>query len=344
MVKILSQEEIDSLIKTVGGQDTSDELFEEESFSQEKNIVAYDFKHPNRVNKDQIRGVESLHDNFANQLGSSYSSYTRSVVDVDLIAVDQITYHEYIMSLPSPSCSYIVQLEPLEGAGIISFSTSVAFLIVDKIFGGKGKPIETERELTGIERSVMAKVIDRTLTPLERVWANIHPIKFKITNFESNPQFIQIVPPGETVIVVSLQVKMAGSYGVMTVCYPYISLEEIIQTLSTQNWIETLKRRRDDKDAKSNVRALNLIETPVSVRLTGTTITMRELLKLGVGDVICTDSFSGDEFTVLVGDKPKFKGIPGYIGKKRAVNITRLVGSSEFDNNELKDKFKKAEI
>ena len=151
MVKILSQDEIDELISSTSEGDIVDDVAEE-SREQQRQIIPYDFKHPNRVNKDQLRTIESLHDNFANHLGSAYSAYTRSMVDVDLVAVDQITYSEYIMSLSTPSCSYVFHMDPLEGAGVINFNSSVAFFIVDRIFGGVGKNLETERELNGIER------------------------------------------------------------------------------------------------------------------------------------------------------------------------------------------------
>jgi len=325
MVKILSQDEIDSLINSVAGEDLSGGTFDEKPKPHDRHVLSYDFKHPNRVNKDQIRAIESLHGGFASQLGSSYSAYTRSVVDVDLIAVDQITYSEYIMSLSSPSCSYIYQMDPLAGAGIMNISTSVVFLIVDKIFGGRGKPIETERELTGIEKSIMNKVLDKTMVALEKAWEHICAIKFRISAYETNPQFLQIVAPGETVVTVTLQIKLAGSYGVMTICYPYLSLEEIISRLSIQHWADSSKKKKAGTDFEQNIRRINPINSDLSVQMIGTSITMREMLNVRVGDVICLENSVKDEFTVLIQQKPKFLGRVGYVGGKKAVNLTRVI-------------------
>ncbi len=335
MVKVLSQDEIDSLISSAAGEESTDNLLEEREV-QERNVISYDFKHPNRVNKDQLRGLESLHDNFSNQLGSAISAYTRSMVDVNLVAVDQITYSEYILSLSAPSSSYIFNMEPLGGAGIINFSSQVAFFIIDRIFGGRGEPIQTERELTGIERSIMNKIINKTLAALEKAWEQITPVDLSISAYETNPQFIQIVPPGETVITVSLQVKLHNSNGVMTVCYPYISLEEIIQKLSTQNWIDSSKMQ-GKIDKKGNFNRLRPVGIDLVVRLTGTTITMRDILKVKIGDVICLDNSVNDDFTVLIHKKPKFLAKLGNIGNKRAVRLKRIISPKPIDIDELKD-------
>ncbi|MBD3169308.1 MAG: flagellar motor switch protein FliM [candidate division Zixibacteria bacterium] len=336
MVKILAQDEIDALIASAAGGEIEEEVFTEPQ-EQQRNVVSYDFKHPNRVNKDQIRTVESLHDNFANHLGSSFSAYTRTMVDVDLVAVDQITYSEYIMSLSAPSCSYIFQMDPLEGPGVININSSVAFFIVDRIFGGKGATLETERELTNIERSIMNKVLNKTMTALEKAWENIVPINMNITNYETNPQFIQIVPPGETVITVSLQVKMGETYGVMTICYPYITLESIVQKLSGQHWIDTSRRRNKELETKENIQRVKTMGANLSVQLQGTMITMEEILKVRVGDVICLDNSKDDEFTVVVEDQPKFRGRVGYLGKRRAVQLTSVIEPISIGMKELTD-------
>ena len=166
-MKSLSQDEIDGLLSAVSRGEVSSTK-KEQSSKDSKSIQVYDFKHPDRISKDQMRTMENMHDNLADQLGSIYSTLQRTVVDVDLISVDQITYSEYISSLQSPSCTYTMSLEPLEGVAIIDFSPPVAFSFVDRTFGGSGRPMGMERELTGIEKSVIDKIVNRTLRELKR--------------------------------------------------------------------------------------------------------------------------------------------------------------------------------
>ncbi|PWB70297.1 flagellar motor switch protein FliM, partial [candidate division GN15 bacterium] len=90
MAKILTQDEIDALLTTVSTGDQAQEAGGIED-ARLRSIVAYDFKHPNRVSKDQIRTLENMHDNFAGHFSSMMSSVLRTIVDVDLVSVDQIT-------------------------------------------------------------------------------------------------------------------------------------------------------------------------------------------------------------------------------------------------------------
>ncbi len=326
MAKVLSQDEIDALLTNVG--DAPESPAEPEPLPQttsNRKAVSYDFRHPNRVSKDQLRTLESLHDNFASQLGSSLSGFTRSVVDVDLLSVDQITYSEFIISLVAPSCTYVVSMHPLEGLGIIDFNPSVAFSFVDRMFGGRGKTITAERELTGIEKSIMFKVVGRAFAALTKSWEHVIKLEFAQSAFETNPQFIQIIPPGETVIVVSMQVKMLSSSGIVTVCYPYLSLESIMDKLSAQHWIDANKRNADKNALETNTRQLSNVRADLVAILGETKLTLKELIDIKPGDVIRLDAFENDEIGLYVGAKPKFLARPGLSGNQKAVKITDVV-------------------
>ena len=240
MAKTLSQEEIDALLSTVSAPDSP---HRPPTATEEgpRSIIVYDFKHPNRVSKDQLRTLESMHDNFAGHVSSVLSNVHRAMVDVDLVSVDQITYSEYVASLVSPSCTFTFTAEPLEGACIIDFNPSLTYGFIERLFGGNGKVIDTGRELTGIERSLMQRIVQMVYTQMEDAWAQICPAKITPVSLETNPQFLQIVPPGETVIVVSFQLKLLQSTGLMTICYPYVAMEPVITKLSAQNWMDATK-------------------------------------------------------------------------------------------------------
>lgn len=326
MAKILSQNEIDALLNQVTPGDEAQSI---DQIAQQTDVVhkavAYDFKHPNRVSKDQMRTLESLHSNFAGHFGSALSGITRSVVDIDLLSVDQITYSEFIMSLVSPSSTYVFSIAPLEGAGILDFNPSVVFAFVDRMFGGIGKSINAERELTGIEKSITNKIINRGFKELEKSWAHIISLQIKMSAFESNPQFIQIVPPGETVIVISLQIKMRSSSGIMTICYPYLSLEDIVGKLSGQNWIDQNKKMMDENDRIENIKRLAPVSTPVKAVLGNTAVTVRDLLDLELGDVLRIDRESDSNIDLYIGDVLKYRGQPGRAGKRLAVKISNSI-------------------
>jgi flagellar motor switch protein FliM len=320
VAKILTQDEIDALLTTVSTGDQSQEAGGIED-ARLRSIVAYDFKHPNRVSKDQIRTLENMHDNFAGHFSSMMSSVMRTIVDVDLVSVDQITYSEFIMSLVSPSCTYTFSAHPLEALSLVDFNPTLTFALIDRIFGGHGKVLETERELTGIERSVVSRLVQRLYSELRKSWEHIVKVEIEQISFETNPQFIQIVPPGETVVVISFQVKLFQSTGLMTICYPYVALEPIISKLSAQNWIDATKRKNLEVDRATNLQNLHEVGADVSAVLLRSRIKMRDFLQLQLGDIIPSERKINESIDICVNRRRKFIARPGLAAKKRAFQV-----------------------
>ena len=327
MAKILSQDEIDALLTTVASGDEDISIDEPEIDHQLRPVVAYDFKHPNRVSKDQIRTMENLHDNFAGHFGSSLSAVMRAVVDVELVSVDQITYSEFVLSLTVPSCIFTFTAEPMEGACVLDFSPSLTFAFVERIFGGQGKAMEAERELTLIERSVMGRIVRQLYEDLATSWEHIVPIVAKQVSYESSPQFVQIVPPGETVVVVSFQLKLFSTSGLLSICYPYVTLETIISKLSAQNWIDSTKKKSGRDDRLLNQENLQSVQADITAMLGMTEISIKEFLKIQIGDIIPVDVKINEPLQMLVSGKSKFSAHPGISGRKKACQVMEV-----FDN------------
>ncbi|MCP4568306.1 MAG: flagellar motor switch protein FliM [FCB group bacterium] len=324
MAKILSQDEIDALLSTVSSGEESNKP-EEAVDESMRSVIVYDFKHPNRVSKDQLRTLENMHENFAGHIGSVLSNIQRTMLDVDLVSVDQITYSEFIMSLVSPSCTFTFTAEPLDGACIVDFNPTLTYGFVERMFGGRGKVLDTGRELTGIEKSLMNRIVDVVYRELEDAWANICKIKTKQVSLETNPQFVQIVPPGETVIVISFQLKLLQSTGLMTLCYPYMVLESILNKLSAQNWIDATKKRSHDKDAETNLDNLMSLNVPLTARLAETEVRIRDFIAMKAGDVLTTEHKITEEIDAFVKNRRKYRGRPGLVGKKRGFAITEVI-------------------
>ena len=171
----------------------------------------------------------------------------------------------------------------------------------------------------------MTKIINRGFKELEKAWSHIISLQIKMSAFESNPQFIQIVPPGETVIVISLQIKMQQSSGIMTICYPYLSLESIVNKLSAQNWIDINKKMMDDNDRLQNVKRLVPVTALIKAVLGSTNVTIRDLINIERGDVLRIDRHAHTDIDLYVGNILKFQGKPGRSGKQLAVKINNII-------------------
>lgn len=332
MGDILSQEEVDALLSAVSSGDDSDlsengqgsSGIEDDSSDVDKSLSLYDFRRPDRVSKDQMRTLQNLHDGYARQFSTTLTNFLRTFVEIELVSVDQLTYSEFVMSISNPSCIYVFKMEPLEGTAIIEINPSLVFFIIDRLFGGQGRPSEQNRELTLIEQNVIIRIVERGLNDLKDVWEHIGIFSPKIEAYETNPQFVQIAPPGETVILISLEVRMQNASGLMSICFPYMLLEGVINNLSGENWISS------QSSATSETREileneLQDIELSLSTVIGKTALTIRDLLQLQKGDVLCLDKLYDSDLLVQIDGKTKMAGRSGLVGRKKAVKITKIL-------------------
>ncbi|MBN1130907.1 MAG: flagellar motor switch protein FliM [Chitinispirillaceae bacterium] len=332
MSDILSQEEVDALLSAVSsGADvdlTGGPAVDEKqggAFSEdEKTISLYDFRRPDRVSKDQMRTLQNLHESYARQLSTTLTNFLRTFVEIELVSVDQLTYAEFIMSISNPSCIYVFKMEPLDGSAIIEINPTLVFFIIDRLFGGQGRPSEQNRELTLIEQSVLHRIVERGLNDLKEVWEHIGVFSPKIEGYETNPQFVQIAPPGETVILVSLEVRMQNASGLMSICFPYLLLESVITNLSGESWMSSQSTSTAET---RNVLEGELQDIPLTLStiIGKTNITIRDLLQLQRGDVLVLDKPFDSDLNVQIDGKTKMAARSGLIGRKKAIKVTKVI-------------------
>jgi flagellar motor switch protein FliM len=332
---ILSQEEVDALLTAVsaggsepesasGGAAQQGAVFTNFSADSEKSLSLYDFRRPDRVSKDQMRTLQNLHEGFARQFSTTLTNFLRTFVEIELVSVDQLTYSEFVMSISNPSCIYVFKMEPLEGNAIIEINPSLVFFIIDRLFGGQGRPSEQNRELTLIEQNVINRIVERSLGDLKEVWEHIGVFSPKIEAYETNPQFVQIAPPGETVILISLEVRMQNASGLMSICFPYMVLENVINNLSGESWMSSQSAATDETRSTLE-HELESIDLSVATLIGKTTITIRDLLQLQRGDVLCLEKAHDSDLIVQVEGKNKMTARSGLIGRKKAVKIVRIL-------------------
>ena len=328
MADVLSQGEIDALLSaTDGGEgevgDMGSGSFDDAS--SQRIITPYDFKHPARVNKDQLRTLENLHDNFARLLSSTFSGAMRAVVDVDTAFVDQTTYAEFIMSLSNPSCSYQFALGPTNGQAIIDFAMPVVFAFVDRIFGGKGSSQGVEaRQLSPIEMGVINRIVKRVVEDLEATWEPILRVEVSDVELETNPEFMQITAASEIVILLAFEINSTNASGLVSLCYPFFTLESILPRLGQQSYVRTNRMNQDELLRLNNLR-LQKTSMPIRAELARGMTSFRTLQDVQIGDVLTMDTRINEPTIIYVRDEPKFIGRPGRLGRHNAVQITEYI-------------------
>ena len=334
MAELLDQNEVDALLSAVETGDVSSGT-EEPSvkvFSRRRGGVAadveirpYDFKRPERVSKDQMRALENLHEGFSRNFGAALSGYLRTIVEVKVANIEQMTFSEFTHSLPNPTCFNLLATDKLDGNFCLEISPLIVYPVIDRLLGGSNADLFIpQRPLTAIELRLVQKIIDRAMVVSEEAWLNVIPLKFSLEETESNPQLVQIVPPNEVVVVVGFEMKMGGRAGTMSLCIPYKTIEPVIEKLSSQSWGTYRKSRKDTSSRLKVAENLDPARLTISAVLADTTIKLDELMSLQPGDVLITEKPASAPLTMMIEGKRKYIGRVGQYRGNRAFKVDRV--------------------
>jgi flagellar motor switch protein FliM len=289
-------------------------------------VTPYDFKRPERVGKEQMRAMHSLHETIARNFGAVMSGMLRSMLEVKLLSVDQMTYSEFVFSLDNPSCFNVLNTAPLEGNWILDISPSLSYAVIDRMLGGDPEPGNViRRPLTEIENRLIGRLVNAFLIQLRDAWENIVVLDLSISSVESNPQLVQIVPPNEVVILICFEVTLSRNRGMINLCIPFNTIERFNSQLSNNGWVGYSRTKPTDETRATISNNVDSANVEVVVTLARSKIRTGELLDLAVGDLITTEKDVAHPFELSVQGVPKFNARPGAFRGKKAVRIDGII-------------------
>jgi len=323
--EVLSQAEVESLLSALEAPApkpvAAGSMPQGGPRSREK-VSPYDFKRPERVGKDQMRALQSLHDGFSRNFGASLSALLRSIIEVKLTSVDQLTYSEFVFSLESPTCFNLVRAEPLEGHLILDINPSILFPIIDRLLGGgKDTTPPARRPLTEIELRLVSRITSLFLAEMKHAWENVVQLNLAVDRVESNPQLVQIVPPNEVIILISFELALGDIRGMINLCIPFNAIERVGNKLSNNSWSSYGRMGANAESAAAIAKRMDRSLVEMVVTLAETTITTEDLVGLRVGDIITTDKDVHSPLEVAVAGVTKFEASPGAYRGYKAVQV-----------------------
>jgi flagellar motor switch protein FliM len=334
MTEVLSQDEIDQLLSAINAGETEPEDFK--PAADTRKIKIYDFKRPDKFSKEQIRTISIMHETFARLTTNALSANLRSMVHVHVASVDQLTYEEFIRSIPTPTTLAVINMDPLKGNAILEIDPAITFSIIERLFGGTGEGTKSQHELTDIEAAVMEGMIVRILGNMREAWAQVIDLRPRLGQIETNPQFAQIVPPTDMVVLVTLETKVGEVEGMMNFCIPYLTIEPIIGKLSAQFWYSTSRRAATNENLNTLKEKLSTVDVAIVAEIGRINIPIKDVLSLRVGDVVRLYNVRvGDTFSLNIGNKKKYLCRPGIMGKKVAVQIVKK--TEELEKEEFEE-------
>ena len=322
MGDVLSQNEIDNLLQAL----SSGELDAEEiKDSDEKQIKNYDFARPAKFSKEHLRTLEIIFEHYGRLLSTNLPVYLRKAIQVEVMNSEAVSYSEFSTALSNPVLLGIINFAPLKGNIILEIASNLGYAMVDRMLGGEGEPLEKTREFSEIELLIIERILTVCVNLLHEPWENVVDIHPRLERIETNSQFAQIISPSEMIAIVTINIKIGDVEGLMNVCLPYLTLEDIMDKLNTKYWYSTMQ----DKDEQQYVDAIETLISkapiPMKAVLGNSTISVSDFSGLQVGDIIRLDTKVNQELDVFVGNIKKFTALPGSSGDKYAVRITSVI-------------------
>ncbi|WP_237722329.1 flagellar motor switch protein FliM [Keratinibaculum paraultunense] len=273
-----------------------------------------------------------MHENFGRLFQTFLSGYLRTPVKISILTVDQFAYSEFSNAIPNPAFLSIIDFEPLNGQILMDISTNVVYAILDRLLGGDGTEKQEIRAFTEIELSLLDNMMGKVMPLIQEAWSNIIQLKPKLNKIEVNPQFAQIVPPNETIALITMNVEVGSTEGMLNICIPHLVIEPVLDKLSTRYWFSTKEKDLSEKEILAIKKRILDTRVPIKTELGSTTVKVKDILDLQKGDVIKLNSRTDEEIRVRIGSQVKFLGTIGTSRNRMAVKITEVVkDGDEYD-------------
>lgn len=308
---LLTEEEMSALLpETDAVNDVRD---------RRQQAVPYNFRRPDRLSKEQVRGLYLLHDLFAHSLSSNLPLFLRAISEVNLISVEQQSYGEYLKGLADPTTIFTFAVEALRGAFAVEINSSIAFPIVDRMLGGEGKPANEKRTATELELKILEGFLPIITDNYREAWKPVVDLKTELTGRETRPQMLQIVPPNEVVVTIAYQLQIGEAKGAMSFCLPVAMLEPVIEKFTQSSYSPNKPAAPEATFAL--LQTLSKMRLPVSAELGKTRASVLDLMNMTAGDVIKTDHRVEKPVKILIGKTAKFAGRLAALEGKKIVQI-----------------------
>lgn len=325
---VLSQSEIDALLAQLTGGG-SEEVVVPTTVGGNTEARLYDFAHPSKFSKEQLRTLENIFESFSRTVSSFLTGYLRTAVHLEVASSEQLLYKDFNLALMNPVVLAMSEWSPLKGTVMMELSNNMGYAIIDRILGGPGLGLKAMRDFSEIETILLERVLTQIMSYLPEAWETVIKIKPRLDRLETNSQFAQIMSPNDMVALVVLRIKIGSAEGHLNFCLPYLVLEPIMDKLKTSYWfsqhdIEDIEAYRIKVEEK-----LERAMVPVSAIIGKTTVMVSDFVNLQKGDVLKLDSYVNSDLEIKIGNLLKFYAKPGTIRGKYAFQISTFIESEE---------------
>lgn len=326
MGEVLSQSEIDSLLAALS---TGELEVDETQQEKEKQVKNYDFKRPAKFSKEHLRTLEIIYEHYGRLVSTNLAVYLRKNIQISVASSETVTFSEFSNALSNPVILGIINFSPLPGNILIDISCNLGFAMIDRMLGGQGNPLEKNREFSEIEMAILEKLMIICMQMMREPWKNVLDINPVMERIETNSQFAQMIAPSDMIAIVTLNVKIGDIEGLMNICLPFFTLEDIMDKLNTKFWYSTMQSKNDETYGEYIESLIRRVSIPVKAVLGKSSVSVNDFVNLQPGDIIRLDKGVDSELNIYVGNFKKFTALPGSSKDKYAVRVTSVIREGE---------------
>ncbi len=279
--KFLSQDEVDALLKGVGGDQDDDKPAGDVEGVRDYNLATQE-----RIVRGRMPTLEIINERFARLLRIELFNLLRRSVEASVGPVRITKYSDFIRNLVVPTNLNLVHINPLRGTALMVFDPTLVFLVVDNMFGGDGR-FHTRvegRDFTQTEQRIIQRILNVVFETYAKSWAPVYPVEFEYIRSEMNTQFANIATPNEVVVVTTFNIELGPASGEMHFCFPYSMVEPIRDVLTSPLQGEVLGA--DKRWVKLMTQQIQTAEIEIVADLAKTKMQLGDVLNMKVGDVI----------------------------------------------------------
>jgi flagellar motor switch protein FliM len=295
-------------------------------------VKKYDFKKAMRLSSEHIRGLTKIHENFSSRLSTALSNQLRTVIQLEVLTVEQMPYEEYMFRQPPSTVLCEMATPNLDIMMVITLTPKITYMLIDRLLGGKGtaeEPVKTA--LTTIETGVLKSLLESFSQNLQKAWADIVTFRLIVRDIKTNPKFLELTRPSDTVIIVSFNIFKGLESERMEICIPYKSVEPLSSKLLPQNWIGQDSAAKSNENSEMIQGQIENLSVPVCVELGRALISIEDFLGLAVNDVIQLNQLTEEPLKVKVNEQVKFLARPGTKRSKLAIKIEHVTEGEDND-------------
>jgi len=283
----------------------------------EKKVQSYNFRRPDRISTNQIRSLHFVHDRFARNASSSISAYLRTVVEITLDSIEQVTYTEFLSNTADPTCYSSFSLRPLDGLAALELCPESVFPMIDRMLGGAGDGIPTVRPMTEIEQRIIRAILKLLIDNLKESWRPVYAIDFETVAMETRPHMVQVVGPNEMVIHFKFKMRMKGINSRLNLAFPTLVLEPIIHIFD-QDWN---KRKKITNDG-ALLSQLRQIPVNVSIETIETQFPVESLMTLVAGDTLVLGQRIESPMQIKIAGRKKLLAKAKFDASRKSFQVT----------------------